>query len=184
MADITGAFVAGLIISGTKQCSYVTRRINTMSYMLISPIFFASIGLKLEPFQFSWGLIELILVLCIGAVLTKVIGCGGGALLCKYTPKQSLRIGCGMISRGEVALIVANKGMALGILNEFFVTPILLCVVFTTVITPVFLKLVYKHDDDDMDFLSAREAKEQKERITEVMENPMTDQNAPATNFQ
>ena len=182
VADITGAFVAGLIISGTRQCSYVTRRINTMSYMLISPIFFASIGLKLEPFQFSWGLIELIVVLCIGAVLTKIIGCGGGALLCKYNPTQSLRIGCGMISRGEVALIVANKGMALGLLSEFFVTPILLCVVFTTVITPVFLKLVYKHDDNDPDFLTRKEAHEQKLRIKEVMENPMTDQNAPATN--
>lgn len=181
VADITGAFVAGLIISGTKQCSYVTRRINTMSYMLISPIFFASIGLKLEPVQFSWGLLILILILCVAAVLTKIVGCGGGALLCRYSPTQSLRIGCGMISRGEVALIVANKGMAMGLLNEWFVTPILLCVVFTTVITPVFLKLAYKHDDNDPDFLDTREKRQEKMLVREVMDNPMTDQEAPAT---
>lgn len=155
VADITGSFVAGLIISGTSQCSYVTRRIGTLSYMLITPIFFASIGLKLSPIHFSMELLELVLVLCVAAVLTKVLGCGLGALMCKYSPKQSLRIGCGMVSRGEVALIVANKGMAMGILPEVFVTPVLLCVVFTTVITPILLKLVYKKDETDPDFVNA-----------------------------
>jgi hypothetical protein len=73
--------------------------------------------------------------------------------LCKITPTQAIRIGCGMISRGEVALIVANKGMALGILPEVFVTPVLLCVVFTTVITPILLKIVYKKKPNDADFV-------------------------------
>ncbi len=153
VADITGSFCAGLIISGTSQCSYVTKRIGTLSYMLITPVFFASIGLKLSPISWSWTLVELVVVLCIVAVLTKIVGCGLGALVCKYSVKQSLRIGCGMISRGEVALIVANKGMALGILPDFFVTPVLLCVVFTTVITPILLKFVYKKEENDPDFL-------------------------------
>ncbi len=153
VADITGSFCAGLIISGTSQCSYVTKRIGTLSYMLITPVFFASIGLKLSPISWSWTLVELVVVLCIVAVLTKIVGCGLGALVCKYSMKQSLRIGCGMISRGEVALIVANKGMALGILPDFFVTPVLLCVVFTTVITPILLKFVYKKEENDPDFL-------------------------------
>ncbi len=153
VADITGSFCAGLIISGTSQCSYVTKRIGTLSYMLITPVFFASIGLKLSPISWSWTLVELVVVLCIVAVLTKIVGCGLGALVCKYSMKQSLRIGCGMISRGEVALIVANKGMALGILPDFFVTPVLLCVVFTTVITPILLKFVYKKEEYDPDFL-------------------------------
>lgn len=153
VADITGSFCAGLIISGTSQCSYVTKRIGTLSYMLITPVFFASIGLKLSPITWSWTLIEMVIVLCIVAVLTKVMGCGLGALVCKYNMKQSLRIGCGMISRGEVALIVANKGMALGILPDFFVTPVLLCVVFTTIITPILLKFVYKKEENDSDFI-------------------------------
>ncbi|MEF2609864.1 MAG: cation:proton antiporter, partial [Faecalicoccus sp.] len=140
VADITGSFVAGLIISGTSQCAYVTKRIGTLSYLLISPVFFASIGLKLEPFNFSGSVLLLILLLCVIALLSKVVGCGLGALLCHYSKSQAIRIGCGMVSRGEVALIVANKGMALGIFPNFFVTPVLLCVVFTTIITPILLK--------------------------------------------
>ena len=153
VADITGSFVAGLIISGTSQCAYVEKRIGTLSYLLISPVFFASIGLKLEPLQLSTSLLILIVLLCIVSVVSKVVGCGLGGLLCRYSKTQSIRIGCGMVSRGEVALIVANRGMALGILPSIFVTPILLCVVFTTIITPVLLKLVYNPKGDDPDYL-------------------------------
>lgn len=177
VADITGSFVAGLIISGTKQCAYVTKRIGTMSYILITPIFFASIGLKLERFAFTWEMLWLIVLLCVVAVLTKIIGCGGGALLCKYSKQQSIRIGCGMVSRGEVALIVANKGMALDLLPHFFITPVLLCVVFTTIITPVLLKIVYKHDPDDPDFTQFKDQAEEANEIREVLANPMTNVN-------
>lgn len=152
VADITGSFVAGLIISGTQQCPYVTKRIGTVSYILITPIFFASIGLKLSPIHFTGELIALTLILCIAAVLTKVVGCGFGAAICHYSKEQSIRIGCGMISRGEVALIVANKGMALHLLPQVFITPVLLSVVFSTIITPILLKIVYKHGDNDPDF--------------------------------
>ncbi len=152
VADITGSFVAGLIISGTSQCSYVTKRIGTVSYLFITPIFFASIGLKLSPITITSTMLILLLILCIVSVLTKIVGCGLGALLTKYSFKQSLRIGCGMVSRGEVALIVANKGMALGLVPDMFVTPILLCVIFTTIITPILLKFVYKKDANDPDF--------------------------------
>ena len=153
VADITGSFVAGLILSGTRQCDYVTKRISTLSYMLITPVFFASIGIMLSPIIWNAILIEVVIVLCVVAVLTKNIGCGLGAIVCKYTPTQAIRVGCGMISRGEVALIVANKGMALGILPEVFVTPVLLCVVFTTVVTPILLKIVYKKKPNDADFV-------------------------------
>lgn len=155
VADITGSFVAGLIISGTSQCSYVTKRIGTVSYMLITPIFFASIGLKLEPIHFTTHIVILMLVLCVVACLTKIIGCGIGAWACRYSKTQSLRIGCGMISRGEVALIVANKGIALGIMPSLFVTPMLICVVFTTIVTPILLKVVYKRTENDPDFVNA-----------------------------
>lgn len=155
VADITGSFVAGLIISGTSQCAYVEKRIGTLSYMLITPIFFANIGLKLSPVHLTSSLLILVVVLCIVAVVSKIIGCGLGALICKYSPKQCIRISCGMVSRGEVALIVADKGMALGLLPELFVTPVLLCVVFTTVVTPILLKLVYKKEENDPDFVNA-----------------------------
>ena len=158
VADITGSFVAGLIISGTSQCAYVEKRIGTLSYLLISPVFFASIGLKLEPLQLTTSLLILIVLLCVVSVVSKVVGCGLGGLLCRYSKTQSIRIGCGMVSRGEVALIVANRGMALGILPTVFVTPILLCVVFTTIITPVLLKLVYNPKGDDPDYLQTAQS--------------------------
>ena len=97
-------------------------------------------------------MLALTLILCIAAVLTKIVGCGLGGVICHYSKEQSIRIGCGMISRGEVALIVANKGMALHLLPQVFITPVLLSVVFSTVITPILLKIVYKHGDNDPDF--------------------------------
>ncbi len=78
-----------------------------------------------------------------------------------------------MISRGEVALIVADKGMNLGILPETFVTPILLCVVFTTVITPIFLKMAYKHKADDPDFKESTVSEFEQHEINGILANPM-----------
>lgn len=153
VADITGSFVAGLMISGTSQCAYVTKRISTLSYLLITPIFFANIGLGLTGIEFNGGTLLLILIFCVVAVLSKVLGCAVAAKMVGYSNSQSMRIGCGMVSRGEVALIVANRGIALGLLSSVFVTPILLCVVFTTVVTPLLLKWAYKPIKNDPDFL-------------------------------
>lgn len=157
VADITGAFIAGLIISGTSKATYVATRIETMSYLLISPVFFASIGLKFAlPEHMDSSIVIFSILLIIIAVLTKVVGCGIGAMICKYKPIQSIRIGVGMVSRGEVALIVATKGMSVGLMKEEFLAPVLLMVVFTTVITPILLKVVFKDrvDDPDMMMLS------------------------------
>ncbi|MGN0642654.1 MAG: cation:proton antiporter [Huintestinicola sp.] len=144
VADITGAFFAGLALSGTKKADYISKRFDTLSYMLLSPIFFAGIGLKVVLPKMTGDIILFTVLLMIVAVLTKVIGCGLGAKLCKYTGKESLQIGVGMISRGEVALIVANKGEAVGLMNDKFFAPIVIMVVVTTIITPVLLKLVFK----------------------------------------
>ena len=77
-------------------------------------------------------------------MLTKVIGCGLGAKVCGYKPYQCKRIGVGMISRGEVALIVASKGAALGMMGSAFMGPVVIVVVITTIITPILLKIVFK----------------------------------------
>lgn len=144
VADITGAFFAGLAISGTKKADYVTKRFDTLSYLLLSPIFFASIGLKVVLPKMNLEIVLFTVIICLVAVLTKVIGCGLGAKICKYTNKESLQIGVGMISRGEVALIVANKGEAVGLMSDKFFAPIVIMVVLTTIITPVLLKVVFK----------------------------------------
>ena len=144
VADITGAFFAGLALSGTKKSEYISKRFDTLSYLLLSPIFFAGIGLKVELPKMNGEIVLFTVLLCVVAALTKVIGCGVGAKICKYTSKESLQIGVGMISRGEVALIVANKGEAVGLMSDKFFAPVIIMVVFTTVVTPVLLKLVFK----------------------------------------
>lgn len=144
VADITGAFFAGLALSGTKKSEYISKRFDTLSYLLLSPIFFAGIGLKVELPKMNGEIVLFTVLLCVVAALTKVVGCGLGAKICKYTSKESLQIGVGMISRGEVALIVANKGEAVGLMSDKFFAPVIIMVVFTTVVTPVLLKLVFK----------------------------------------
>ncbi len=144
VADITGAFIAGLIISNTNKSMFIRVKFDTISYMLLSPVFFASIGLKVVLPEMTSEIIWFAVVLVIVAILTKVIGCGIGAKICGYQNYQAKRIGVGMISRGEVALIVASKGTAVGLLGGNFLGPIVIVVIFTTIITPVLLKIVFK----------------------------------------
>ena len=151
VADITGAFVAGLALSNGPRATYLTNRFETLSYMLLSPVFFASIGLKVVIPKMSASIIIFAVVLLVIAVITKIIGCGLGAKICKFSNKDSLRIGIGMISRGEVALIVASKGEAVGLMNDKYFGPIVITVVVTTIITPILLKFVYKSKDSDKD---------------------------------
>lgn len=146
VADITGAFMAGLIISMTQNNKFIASKFDVVSYLLLSPIFFASIGLKVNLPTMTPTIVIFALVLIVVAILTKIVGCGFGAKICGYTNAQSLRIGVGMISRGEVALIVANKGLAVGLIGSNFLGPVVLVVVFTTIITPILLKPVFKKD--------------------------------------
>ncbi|MGG7159461.1 cation:proton antiporter [Clostridium baratii] len=146
VADITGAFIAGLIISNNKKSEYIDSRFETLSYMLLSPIFFASIGIRVEITGMNLDTIIFTVVLLIIAILTKIIGCALGAKLCKYSTHESIQIGAGMVSRGEVALIVANKGIAVSLINSSFLTPIVIVVVITTVITPILLEIAFSKE--------------------------------------
>ena len=148
VADITGSFVAGLVISSTSKTKYIAHRFDTLSYLLLSPIFFASIGLKVNLTDMTPMIILFAVVLLVVAILTKIAGCGLGAKLCKYTNKESLQIGIGMVSRGEVALIVADKGLNLGLMSNSLFGPIVIMVVITTVITPILLKFVFKDKNE------------------------------------
>lgn len=144
VADITGAFIAGVILSKNKETSYIANRFDIISYMLLSPIFFASIGINMTIPKMSISVVVMTIVLIIVAILTKIIGCGIGAKLCGYSNCEVIQIGIGMISRGEVALIVANKGMKLGIMNSYFLPSIIIMVIITTIITPILLKRAYR----------------------------------------
>ena len=158
VADITGSFVAGLAVSGLRRNEYVVSRFNTLSYMLLSPIFFANIGLAMTLKGLNGKLVLFMVLLMIVALISKVVGCGLGAKIMRYTNKESLQIGIGMISRGEVALIVASKGAAVGLMSEKYMTPIVIMVVFTTIITPILLKFVFPKQNTPL-------SPEQQERI-------------------
>ena len=146
VADITGAFFAGLIISMTQKDQFLASKFDVLSYLLLSPIFFASIGLKVELPKMGPAIIAFAAVITIVALLTKIIGCGLGAKVCGYKNYQALRIGVGMISRGEVALIVASKGAAVGLMSNNIMGPIIIVVVITTIITPILLKPVFNKE--------------------------------------
>jgi Kef-type K+ transport system membrane component KefB len=112
--------------------------------MFFTPVFFASIGLKAVIPAMSSEIIWFSILIVVVSILSKVIGCGLGAKICKLPNISALRIGVGMICRGEVALIIATKGVGAGLMKEEFFTPIILMVIITTVVTPILLKIVYK----------------------------------------
>lgn len=150
IAGITGAFFAGLIlcnIVGLRE--YVAKKINIMNYMFFSPIFFASIGIKTALRGVNAEIIIFSLVLLVVAVLSKMIGCGLGARACGFRGRSALAVGVGMVSRGEVALIVAQKGAVVGLVDTHIFPAIVLVVIVTTLITPILLKMVMANHDLD-----------------------------------
>ncbi len=144
VADITGAYFAGIILCVFGAKEYINRRFDILGFLFFSPIFFASIGIKtnLGELAGNSSIIMFAVVLAIIAILTKVIGCGLGAKICKFDNKESLAIGIGMVSRGEVALIVAQKGANYGLLDDKMFPAIIFMVIVTTLITPILLKII------------------------------------------
>ncbi len=147
VADIIGAFAAGLIISTTSKRTYIETKINPLSYLFFSPIFFANIGLGVFIPSIDATLIIFTLVLIVVAVLSKLLSCYLAAKTQKFNARQAIQIGLGMVCRGEVALIVATKGQNLGLIDSSIFTPIVIMVIFCSIATPAFLKLAFKNDD-------------------------------------
>ena len=129
--------------------TYIVKRINTMSYMLFSPIFFASIGIKTELAGLDGNLILFAVVLTLVAIITKIVGCGIGARLTGFKTYDSVSIGLGMVSRGEVALIVAQKGSMAGLISGTMFPAVVLMVIVTTLVTPLLLKVGMKRPTPD-----------------------------------
>ena len=146
VADVTGAYLAGLIIALTPAREYVSKRVDTAGYLVFTPVFFASIGLGVTSLNLTPRLAVFTVALIAVAMASKLIGCGLTAkcLLKDASWKEAVQVGVGMIARGEVALIVANRGVALGIISDAVFTPIVLLIIATSMLTPVFLKLAYK----------------------------------------
>lgn len=144
VADITGAYLAGMIISNTQRSKYISNRFETLNYAFLSPVFFASVGLKVTLPSMTANIIIFALLLTVVAILSKIVGCGLGAKLCGLSNKESVQVGMGMISRGEVALIVASKGSSLGLMSSALFGPVVIVVIVTTIVAPIVLKISFK----------------------------------------
>ncbi len=144
VADIIGAFAAGLIVANTTKGSYIATKFQPMQYLFLTPIFFASIGIKVVLPSMNLSILLFAVLLVLAAILSKLIGCGLGARMSGFTLRESVQTGFGMACRGEVALIVANKGTALGLMPAAFFGPVIIMVVCCAVFTPVLLKIVFR----------------------------------------
>lgn len=150
VADITGAFVAGVILCNIHDSEYIEGKIVVNSYMLFAPVFFAGIGLRTNIQGISGTIVAFSICFILVALLSKVIGCGLTAKLCRHSWNDSLKVGVGMMTRGEVALIVAQKGLSVGLVDPVYFTPVILLIVLSSVLTPIFLKLLYSRDESEI----------------------------------
>ena len=141
IADITGAYFAGIVLCNISEMrDYVASKTNVLGYMLFSPLFFASIGIKTNLEGLTGTLVLFAVLLTVVAILSKIIGCGLGARIMGFQTYDSFSIGLGMISRGEVALIVAQKGAQANLIDPHLFPAIVLVVIVTTLVTPILLK--------------------------------------------
>ena len=143
IADITGAYVAGIILCSIRDSEYIAEKMDTNSYMLFGPVFFASIGLKTNVESVSIAILIFSAAFEAVGLISKILGCGLMARACKFSRLDSLKIGVGMMTRGEVALIVSQKGLSAGLLTPVYFTSVILLIIVSSILTPIILKVLY-----------------------------------------
>ena len=143
IADITGAYVAGIILCSIQDSAYIEEKMEISSYMIFGPVFFASIGLKTNIDNVNGEILLFSLGFVLVALITKIIGCGLMARVCRFSFHDSVKIGVGMMTRGEVALIVAQKGLSVGLLTPVYFTSVILLIIISSIATPIALKILY-----------------------------------------
>lgn len=148
IADITGAYAAGIILCSVRDSEYIAEKMDINSYMLFGPVFFASIGLKTNLGNIDTSLLLFCVCFVIVALITKIIGCGLMARACKFKFADSLKVGIGMMTRGEVALIVSQKGLSVGFIESKYFTAVILLIIVSSITTPILLKVLYSKDKE------------------------------------
>jgi Kef-type K+ transport system membrane component KefB len=146
IAGITGAFIAGLSLRRSRLgvVEQIEKGIHSVNYGLLVPLFFVSIGLRTNLRLLTVELLPFALLLTILAIISKILGAGGGSLLGGFNRESSMRVGLGMISRGEVGLIIASIGVSLGILAPEVFTVIVFVVLVTTILTPPLVRWSFR----------------------------------------
>ena len=143
MAAITGAFLAGLLLARSPLRERIEHGISTLAYGVFVPIFFINVGLGADLRELAGEGLWLTLVLVVIAVISKLLGAGLGARLAGLTGRESLQLGVGMMSRGEVGLIVATLGVTEGIINAEMFSAVVGIVIVTTLLTPPMLRSLF-----------------------------------------
>jgi len=143
IADITGAYIAGIVLCTMEDAPYVERRVDISNYVIFAPVFFASIGLKTDISGLTPDIVLFCICFVLVALFTKIVGCGLAARLCRFNWGDSLKVGVGMMTRGEVALIVAQKGLAVNVVDPVYFTAVILLIVVSSVATPLVLKKLF-----------------------------------------
>ena len=144
MAAITGSFLAGLMFSRTAEKKDIEPGLRAIAYGLFVPIFFINIGLSINMQSLQISAIWSILLIVAVAILGKIVGAGVGALISRFSRQEALQLGIGMVSRGEVGLIVANVGLTAGWLNNEIFSAIVVTVLITTLVTPIMLRAAFQ----------------------------------------
>ena len=149
VADITGAYIAGVILCQLKDSDYISEKMDINSYMLFGPVFFCSIGLQTNVRTLDMSILIFSIAFVLVGLLSKILGCGLMARLCKFRGKNCLKIGVGMMTRGEVALIVAQRGLSAGLLEPVYFTSVILLIIVSSISTPLLLKALYSKDTNE-----------------------------------
>jgi Kef-type K+ transport system membrane component KefB len=144
VAAITGAFIVGVALSNSQTKDEIETGIHTLTYAFFVPIFLVGIGLTANARLLSASDIGLVVAICVVAIVSKLIGAGAGAKLGGTTWAEALRVGVGMISRGEVGLIVAGVGVTAGVIEADVFTVVVIMVLASTLVTPPLLRLVFR----------------------------------------
>ncbi len=148
VADITGAFIAGIVLSGNPESNYIERKSDIMGYMIFTPVFFANIGITTDFSGISGSVALFGICFILAGLIGKVIGCGGASLLCKYGTRDSLKVGIGMMARAEVALVCAQKGVEYNMIDQSIMPFIVVLIIVSSFVTPIILRKLYSNELD------------------------------------
>lgn len=146
VADITGAFFAGLVLSTVNSHDYIDRKVDITTYMVFGPVFFANIGINTSFSGIDGNMVLFGLSLVVVGMLGKFIGCGIAAKCCGFTVRESLTTGVGMMARAEVILVTANKGIENNIIPSTITPFILILIIVTSFVVPLLIKIINKGD--------------------------------------
>ena len=145
LSPIVGAFAVGMALSTTKVIEKIENYIGKVG-LIFAPLFFAVIGAQVDFRGINLEILMLSGIIIAVAIATKLLGCGLPAWLLLKNKTQGMRVGIGMISRGEVGLIVAGVGLSAGVLTSSVYSTIVIMVAATTIITPIWLKMDYRKE--------------------------------------